>query len=70
MMKKLLVCMILGVVMCSLLVSGCAQLGETEAEGRRRHVRTARINQEALMGDMDRAALSDKPSKLTPHRIP
>ncbi len=47
-----------------------AQLGETEAEGRRRHLRNARINRQELMGDIDRAMLSDKPSKLTDKRIP
>lgn len=47
-----------------------AQLGETEAEGRRRHIRAARINQQELMEDIDRALLLDKPSKLTDKRIP
>ena len=47
-----------------------AQLGETEAEGRRRHIRAARINQQELMEDIDRALLLDKPSKLTGKRIP
>ena len=47
-----------------------AQLGETEAEGRRRHLRNARINRQEMMGDIDRALLLDKPSKLTDKRIP
>ena len=51
---------------------GCSseQLGETAAEGRRRHERILRINQQELMGDIDRALLFDEPSKLTDKRIP
>ena len=47
-----------------------AQLGETEAEGRRRHLRARRINQRALMQDLDKLFLLDKPSKLTERKIP
>jgi hypothetical protein len=47
-----------------------AQLGETEAEGRRRHLRNSRINQHQLMADLDKIFLLDKPSKLTEKRIP
>ena len=54
-------------------VYGCGsseQLGETMAEGNRRHRRVLRINHQELMGDIDRALLLDKPSKLTDKRIP
>jgi hypothetical protein len=66
---------ILGVILCVLvfLSYGCgsfAQLGETEAEARRRHLRTARINQQELVEDIDKALLLDKPSRLTDKRIP
>ena len=47
-----------------------AQLGETEAEGRRRHLRNQRLNQQQLMADIDKVLLLDKPSKLTERRIP
>jgi hypothetical protein len=47
-----------------------AQLGETEAEGRRRHLRNQRINRRQLMADLDKALLLDKPSKLSDRRIP
>ncbi|MHC4497583.1 MAG: hypothetical protein ACYS83_09755 [Planctomycetota bacterium] len=47
-----------------------AQLGETEAEGRRRHRRVKYINQQQLMADIDAFLLLDKPSKLTDKRIP
>ena len=52
---------------------GCSsyeQMGETTAEGRRRHIRNQRINQQQLMADLDKFMLADKPSKLTDKRIP
>jgi hypothetical protein len=55
------------------LPSGCSsyeQMGETAAEGRRRHQRNHRINQQQLMADLDKFFLIDKPSKLTDKRIP
>jgi hypothetical protein len=47
-----------------------AQLGETEAEGNRRHRRVFRIDQSELMSDLDRFMLLDEPSRLTDKRIP
>jgi hypothetical protein len=47
-----------------------AQLGETEAEAHRRHLRVSRINRQQLMDDIDKVLLLDKPSKLTDKRIP
>lgn len=51
---------------------GCnlSQPGETVAEGHRRHQRIARINQQELMSDIDKALLIDEPSRLTDKRIP
>ena len=46
------------------------QMGETAAEGRRRHLRNQRLNQQQLMADLDSFMLMDKPSKLTDKRIP
>jgi hypothetical protein len=46
------------------------QMGETASEGRRRHQRNHRINQQQLMADLDTFWLVDKPSKLTDKRIP
>ena len=46
---------ILGIILCVLvfLPIGCkSQLGETTAEGHRRHKRALRINNEAMMGDI------------------
>ena len=56
-----------------LLPSGCKsyeQMGETAAEGRRRHLRNQRLNQQQLMADLDTFWLLDKPSRLTDKRIP
>ena len=63
---------LLGALLCALvfLLYGCAQLGETTAQGRRRHLRNVRINKQEMMGDVDRAMLLDEPSKLTDKRIP
>ena len=75
MKSKSVYLVILGIFLCTLvfLSYGCgsyAQLGETEAEGRRRHLRNARINRQQLMEDIDKVMLMDKPSKLTDKRIP
>ena len=76
MMKNVSVCkVILVVVLCVLFLVplGCRsydQLGETTAEGRRRHKRALRINQQEMMADLDMLMLLDKPSKLTNKRIP
>ena len=46
------------------------QMGETAAEGHRRHQRNLRIQRQQLMADLDTLLLLDKPSKLTDKRIP
>jgi hypothetical protein len=50
--------------------SSFSQPGETAAEGHRRHLRTARINQQELMEDIDTVMMFDKPSRLTDKKIP
>ncbi len=68
---RVILTVILGVLF--LLPGGCIsveQPGETAAEGRRRHLRNARIDQQELMADVDKFMLSDKPSKLSDKRIP
>jgi hypothetical protein len=47
-----------------------AQVGETEAEVHRRHIRNNRVNQQEMMTDIDKFLLRDKPSKLSRMRIP
>ena len=66
---------ILGIVLFSLVLlafgcSSCEQLGETAAEGHRRHLRNLRINHQEMMWDIDRAFLADQPSRLSDKRIP
>ena len=54
------------------LFTGCSwnQPGETVAEGNRRHKRVMRLNNEAMMSDVDRILQLDQPSKLTDFRVP
>jgi hypothetical protein len=64
---------VLGLILCFMAfwLTGCLeQQGETLAEGQRRHARTLRVNQQELMGDIDKVLLMDRPSKLTDKRIP
>jgi len=66
---------ILSIVLTALflLPFGCSsyeQPGETAAEGRRRHLRNERLQQQELMADIDTFMLTDKPSKLADKRIP
>jgi hypothetical protein len=56
-----------------LVPTGCksySQMGETAAEGHRRHKRALRINRQEMMEDLDTFMLLDRPSKLTDKRIP
>jgi len=72
-MRRLAVCLFtVAVVLYALifLPCGCAQPGETAAEGHRRHIRNARINQQEMMRDIDSVMLFDTPSKLTDRRVP
>jgi len=56
----------------ALAMSGCTwrQPGETRAEIDRRHQRVLRLNNEMMLSDLDRVLLLDRPSKLTPLRVP
>jgi hypothetical protein len=60
-----------GIVLCALVVwlTGCAQPGESTAEGHRRHLRNIRINQQQMVEDIDTVLLSDKPTRLSDKRI-
>ncbi len=59
---------LLGVVLW--LVGCIRQPGETEAEGHRRHIRNAKLNQQELMRDVDRFLLFDRPNRTTDRRMP
>lgn len=63
------------VILCALFLVplGCRsydQMGETAAEGHRRHKRVLRLNRQGMMEDLDTFMLLDRPSKLTDKRIP
>ena len=69
------VCKVILAVFLSALIFlpfGCSseQLGETAAEGNRRHLRNLRINQQELMEDADESLLLDQPSRLSDKRMP
>ncbi len=51
---------------------GCSleQLGESPAEGNRRHIRILRLYQPELVTDIDQALFFDRPNRLTERRIP
>jgi hypothetical protein len=77
MMKSVSVSLCKVILVVAILVSvfmplGCSssQLGETAAEGSRRHDRVARIHQQELMSDIDTVLMIDQPSKLTDKRMP
>lgn len=64
----------LAIILCAFVfaVSGCSseQMGETAAEGHRRHIRNLRIERQQMMEDLDAFLLLDKPSRLADKRIP
>jgi hypothetical protein len=77
MMKSVSLCkVILAVILWVLVFLPCGcnsffeQPGETAAEGRRRHKRVTRINNQEMMADIDKVLFLDKPSRLTDKRIP
>jgi hypothetical protein len=47
-----------------------AQMGETTAEGQRRHARIHRLNRQAMIEDIDTFFLLDEPSRMTERIIP
>ena len=51
---------------------GCSmsQLGESAAEGNRRHTRILRLYQPELVTDVDQVLFLDRPNRLTERRIP
>ena len=46
-----------------------SQQGETEAEGRRRHLRYRQLSRQQFIEDLDMVFLTDEPSKLTDKRM-
>ena len=74
-MKNKVSSMVLCIMLCiaAFAFVGCGsyeQLGETEAEGHRRHLRIMRISRQGLMEDIDTALLMDRPTKLVDKKVP
>jgi hypothetical protein len=67
---KVALVLILFLLVCITVGCSTAQLGESAAEGNRRHLRNLRIDQQTMMSDIDAVLLTDKPSRLTDKRIP
>ncbi len=67
---KAVLVLILFLLVCITVGCSTAQLGESAAEGHRRHLRNWRIDQQTMMSDIDAVLLTDQPSKLTDKRIP
>lgn len=67
MMKRVFVCVTLFLLLVSfaLALSGCGidQMGETAAEGHRRHVRLMRLQRQQLIEDIDMLLLLDKSTR-------
>jgi len=74
MMKRVFVRVTLFVLLVSfaLALSGCGinQMGETAAEGHRRHVRFMRLQRQQLMEDVDTLFMLDKPTRMCERSIP
>ena len=74
-MKNKVTSMILRIMLCitAFAFIGCTsfdQLGETQAEGHRRHLRIMRISRQGLMEDIDTALLMDRPTRLVDKKVP
>lgn len=73
-MKNKVISMVLRIMLCiaAFAFVGCTfeQLGETQAEGHRRHIRISRINRQALMEDIDVVLQMDRPTRLADKKVP
>lgn len=70
MLKVGLYCLLYALILFTIGCESYAQMGETEAEGRRRHIRNFRIAQQQLMEDINTFWLIDEPCRLNEKRIP
>ena len=73
-MKNRFISTVLGIMLCVAAFSavGCSteQMGETAAEGHRRHIRNMRISRQAMMEDLDAVFQMDRPTRLAEKKIP
>ncbi len=68
--RKVILVAFLGIMFLMPLGCSMSQLGETAAEGNRRHLRILRLYQPELVTDIDQVLFLDKPCRLTEMRIP
>ncbi len=64
---------VLSILLCVMVLGLCGcweQMGETAAEGSRRHQRKFRLESQGLAEDIDTLWLMDAPTKLSERRIP
>ena len=64
-LTALLISLVLSLAACSM-----EQMGETTAEGHRRHVRNLRLNRQAMNEDLDALFHLDAPCQTTERVIP
>ena len=68
--RKVILIVFLGVISLSFFGCSMSQLGESAAEGNRRHSRILRLYQPELVTDIDQMLFLDRPNRLTERRIP
>ena len=68
--RKVILVVLLSVLLLTSFGCSMGQLGESAAEGNRRHKRILRLYQPEIVTDIDQALFLDRPSRLTETRIP
>lgn len=68
--RKVILVTFLSIVFLMPLGCSLEQLGETSAEGHRRHLRILRLYKPELVTDIDQLLFLDRPNRLTEKRIP
>jgi hypothetical protein len=68
--RKVILVIFLSVLFLMPLGCSMEQLGESSAEGNRRHIRILRLSQPELVTDIDQVLFLDRPNRLTERRIP
>jgi len=69
-MRKVILVAFLSVLFMMPFGCSMSQLGESAAEGNRRHRRILRLYPPELVTDIDQVLFLDRPSRLTERRIP
>ncbi len=69
-MRKVILVIFLSIVFLMPLGCSMEQLGESAAEGNRRHMRILRLYKPEMVTDLDQMLFLDQPNRLTEKRIP